>query len=68
VNRRSETVDDDREGVVMTRLWCWDCADDEDFDAVPDAHESERACTECAAGVLVGYLVLPEPAEFAAVA
>jgi hypothetical protein len=52
----------------MTRLWCWDCAGDEDFDAVPDAHETERACTGCAAGVLVGYLILSESPEFAAVA
>jgi hypothetical protein len=52
----------------MTRLWCWDCVDDEDFDVVPDAHETERACTICAAAVLVGYLILPDTAEFAAVA
>jgi hypothetical protein len=52
----------------MTRLWCWDCADDENFDAVPDARETERACTECAAGVLVGYFVLFDRAEYAAVA
>jgi hypothetical protein len=52
----------------MTRLWCWDCADDEDFDAVPDGHETERACTGCAAAVLVGYLIRPAEAEFAAVA
>jgi hypothetical protein len=52
----------------MTRLWCWDCVDDEDFDVVPDAHEAERACTMCAAAVLVGYLILPDDAEFAAVA
>ena len=47
----------------MTRFWCWDCADDENFDAVPDAHEAERACTECAAGVLVGYFVLSDRAS-----
>jgi hypothetical protein len=52
----------------MTRLWCWDCADDEDFDAVPDGYETERACAGCAAAVLVGFLVLPDAAQFAAVA
>jgi hypothetical protein len=52
----------------MTRLWCWDCAHDEDFEAVPDARETERACTRCAAAVLVGYLVVPASTEFAAVA
>jgi hypothetical protein len=56
------------EGVVMTRLWCWDCARDADFDVVPDAHETERACTGCAAAVLVGYLIVPDAPEFAAVA
>jgi hypothetical protein len=43
----------------MTTQWCSVCDGVQYFEAVPDAHETERACVGCGAAVLVGDI---EPA------
>ncbi|MGH8822945.1 MAG: hypothetical protein ACRDVN_00500 [Jiangellaceae bacterium] len=52
----------------MTALWCAICDGVQDFETVPDAHETERACVGCGAAVLVGDLVPAVVFFYAAVA
>ena len=52
----------------MTTLWCSVCDGIQDFEAVPDAHETERSCVGCGAAVLVGDLDQPGFVVYAAVA
>jgi hypothetical protein len=65
---RSDTVGNDAKGAVMTTLWCATCGGVKDFEAVPDAHETERTCVGCGAAVLVGDLEPAAMAGYAAVA
>ena len=52
----------------MTTLWCSVCDGVQDFEAVPDAHETERSCVGCGAAVLVGDLGQSDVVSYAAVA
>ncbi|MBD0292626.1 MAG: hypothetical protein ICV70_03495 [Jiangellaceae bacterium] len=56
------------EEVPVATLWCPDCRDDREFEAVPDGRDIGWACTGCGAAVLMGDVVLPADDELAAVA